>query len=227
MVWGEGVEEPERFTNILETLQPSWRIDNLGMTGFGPDLMLRALEEVGLKFQSDVVIFSIYTDDLRRVHPYYYGMGFWLPRYSLESGKLVSIPYPSLNIFQRTHLFQVFHKQYWKVSRMEYKLTETILLRFIELSNRHHFVPAIIFLPGRLDEVPDKERRQWLGLFAKERGVPFLDLTAPIFEVSRNEAFIEENYHFNPNGHKIVAGELHRFLMEKVIKYLKHSDLTS
>jgi len=120
----------------------------------------------------------------------------------------------------------VLHKIYWKVSRMEYKLMEAILLRFIELSNLHHFVPAIIFIPGTSDTVPDKERRQWLGLFAQEKAIPFLDLSAPIHEVSRNEAFIPKNYHFNPHGHEIVARELHRFLTEKVVKPLKHSNMT-
>lgn len=58
MVLGEGVEETERFTNILEALQQSWRIDNLGMTGFGPDLMLRTLEEVGLQFPARCCYFQ-------------------------------------------------------------------------------------------------------------------------------------------------------------------------
>src|ERR1700730_8325922 len=31
-VFGDGVEESERFTNVLESMQPDWRVDNLGMT---------------------------------------------------------------------------------------------------------------------------------------------------------------------------------------------------
>ena len=109
---------------------------------------------------------------------------------------------------------------------MEYQLTEAILIRFIKISNQYHFVPVIIFIPGTSDTVTDKKRRQWLGLFAQERGIPFLDLTAPIHEVSRNEAFIPKNVHFNPHGNEIVARELHRFLTEKVVKPLKHSNMT-
>ena len=82
-VFGQGVEESERFTNILEIMQPTWRIDNLGMTGYGPDLMLRALEEVGLKSNPDVVVFSLYTDDFRRVRPHYAGIGFKISRFKL------------------------------------------------------------------------------------------------------------------------------------------------
>jgi len=31
--FGEGVEEHERFSNVLEDLRPNWRVDNMGMTG--------------------------------------------------------------------------------------------------------------------------------------------------------------------------------------------------
>ena len=42
--FGQGVEESERFSDVLEQLEPGWRVDNLGMTGWGPDLMLLGLE---------------------------------------------------------------------------------------------------------------------------------------------------------------------------------------
>ncbi len=215
MVLGQGVEEDERFTNILENMEPSWRIDNLGMTGFGPDLMLRALQEVGLQFNPDVVVFSMYTDDFRRVHPYYSGMGYRSPRFTLRSGKLVFIPYPTLNTLERTHLFQVLHKIYWKLFNKEYKLTEAILIRFIELSHLYHFVPVIIFIPGSSEHVNDKERRQWLGSFAKDQDISYLDLSVAIHRVNRNEAYIPKNAHFNVQGHEIVAREIHRFLKEQ------------
>lgn len=32
-VFGEGVQENERFSNVLEIIRPDWRVDNLGMTG--------------------------------------------------------------------------------------------------------------------------------------------------------------------------------------------------
>ena len=48
-VFGSGVEERERFTEVLEWLEPGWRVDNLGMTGWGVDLMVRALETFGEK----------------------------------------------------------------------------------------------------------------------------------------------------------------------------------
>ena len=48
-VFGSGVEASERFTEILEWLEPGWRVDNLGMTGWGIDLMVREIETLGPK----------------------------------------------------------------------------------------------------------------------------------------------------------------------------------
>ena len=195
MVLRQGVKEGELFTNIHEKRVPFWRIDNLEMTGFGPDLMLSALEEVGLQFKPNVVVFSTgYTDDFRRVHPYFSGLGYRSPRFTLRSRKLALKPYPSLNIFEKTHTFQVLHKIYWKLFKMDFKITEAILIRFIELSHLFHFEPVIIFIPGDRDHVNDQERRRWLGRFARDHGIPYLDLIAAIYKVSRNEAFIPKTH---------------------------------
>src|SRR5262249_54013217 len=81
---GEGVEEQARFPELLGAAEPAGRVDNLGMVGFGPDLMLRALETVGLDPPPAVVILAMFTDDPRRVAPPYQGVGFPLPRFALR-----------------------------------------------------------------------------------------------------------------------------------------------
>lgn len=48
-VFGQGVWAEERVTKQLEALQPQWRVDNMGMTGWGIDLMIRAIERHGPK----------------------------------------------------------------------------------------------------------------------------------------------------------------------------------
>lgn len=178
-VFGEGVEEHERFTNILETIQPEWRLDNLGMTGYGPDLMLRALEVVGLDPIPDVVVFSIYTDDIRRVRPYYAGMGFKIPRFKLGSGQLVTVPYPKPDIWDHSYIFQTIRHIYWNYTDALFDLNAAILDRFLELSRIHGFRPVIIFLPGNSDTCNDKKRRAWLQQYSKRYDIPFLDLTNP------------------------------------------------
>jgi hypothetical protein len=216
-VFGEGVEESERFTNALEALQPSWRIDSLGMPGYGPDLMLRALEAVGLKAAPDVVVFSMYTDDFRRVHPQYAGAGFEIPRFKLESGRLVTVPYPTPSFWDQWSLAVAIRYMYWHYTNTEFHLNAAILDRFLQLARLHAFVPAIIFLPGRTDAPIDKKRRAWLRQYTQQSATPFLDLTEPIHQAHRHQVFIPRNWHLNPYGHQLVATALQHFISEQAL----------
>lgn len=217
LVFGLGVQEPERFTNVLEAMQPKWRVDNLGIPGIGTDLMLKVLEGVGLRLRPDVVVFSIYTHAFRRLHPHYVGMGFNIPRFKLESGRLVTISYPELRFWERTHIFQVMRILYLSYSKATWKLHEAILDRFLELAALHSFAPVIIFMPGTADTKSDKERRLWLRQYAERNRTPFMDLSDPIHKAGQDQAFIEGDPHLSPYGHKLVANELRRFLTERVL----------
>ena len=211
MVFGQGVEETERFTEVLESFEPGWRVDNLGMTGFGPDLMLRALEQVGLAVKPDAVVLVMYTDDFRRVHPLYAGVGFPILRYVLRSGKLTSIPYPELAAWQRLHLSVLLRRAIWRFSSAETDLNAAILDRFLRHATDHRFVPAIVFLPGTEDNPGDKRRRSWLRDYSVRTRTPFLDLTDPIHGAA-DPMFIRGNFHLNPAGHKMIAQSLRPFL---------------
>lgn len=214
LVYGDGVEESERFTNVLETLNPAWRMDNLGMVGYGPDLMLRALEVVGLKLKPAVVVFCMYTNDFYRVHPDYAGVGFPIPRYKLESGHLVSMPYPKPAFWERFSLSVAAERILWNDPNWQWDLNQVILDRFEELGDRHSFRKVIIFLPGTADTPGDRKRRSWLKDYASRHTTPFLDLSDPIHKMGK-EAFIENNGHPGPSGHRVVARELDRFLRER------------
>ena len=215
-VFGDGVEESERFTNVLETLKPSWRIDNLGMVGYGPDLMLRALEVVGLKLKPALVVFCMYTDDFRRVRPEYAGTGFLIPRYKLESGRLVSTPYPKPYFWDRLSISVAANKILWNYTNWQWDLNQAILDRFEQLADQQPFQKAIIFLPGTDDTRADQERRSWLRQYASRHATPFLDLSDAIHKMGK-QVFIKDNPHLNPAGHQVLARELDRFLSERVL----------
>jgi len=216
-VFGEGVEESERFTNVLETIRPNWRVDSLGMPGYGPDLMLRALEEVGVKSRPDVVIFSMYTDVFRRVHSHYAGAGFEIPRYQLEDGRLVMIPYPKPRAWDWLNLVVLARRIYWQYTSAGFDLNKAILDRFLEVSRIYSFKPAFTFLPGTSDTHNDKTRRAWLHQYAERAHIPFMDLSGPIHRQGPR-AFIEYNAHYNPLGHQLVASELRRFIDREFLR---------
>lgn len=220
--FGLGVEENERFTDQLEVMQPSWRIDNLGMTGFGPDLMLRAFEHVGLGLKPDVVVICMYTDDFRRVRPFYAGVGYDIPRFKLEHGQLVSFPYPRPRVWHSLHMTEGMQRAYWKYSSAESDLNAAILDRFLELGHVHGIEPGIVFLPNRVDLSQDKQHRAWLRQYSEDRTVPFLDLTDTLLSGGANKVFIRNDWHLNPDGNRIVATSLRSFLAEQVLKQDRH-----
>ena len=214
-VFGQGVEESERFVSVLERLQPTWRVDGLAMPGWGPDLMLRALEAVGLELHPSMVVFCIYADDIRRVNPYYRGSGFRIPRFRMESERLVTTPYLKVRSWEKLHLFQVgkWIDNVLRVKPLDLELNAAILDRFLELAGLHGFEPAIVFLPAKRHFRGDKKRRDWLQQYSESNGIPFLDLTH-VIQGSAGKAFIPRNPHYNPYGHQIVAAALHRLLIK-------------
>ncbi|MCP4255450.1 MAG: hypothetical protein GY775_19015 [Candidatus Scalindua sp.] len=217
-VFGEGVEERERFTNTLETMHHEWRVDSLGMPGYGPGLMIRALENVGLDIHPDVVVFSMYTQDFPRVHPFYSGAGFEIPRFTLESGLLVTVPYPKYHFWDHSRLYHKVRRVIWERTNSEYDLNEAILNRFAKLSKHNNFVPVIIFLPAKGDGHIDKQRRNWLLEYSIRNKISYLDLTEQILVAGSEKYFIKQNDHYNPKGHRVVAYALSNFLSKVVIK---------
>jgi hypothetical protein len=217
MVFGEGVEEPERFTERLERLEPGWRVDNLGMIGYGPDLMLRALEAVGLDPVPDAVLFAVFTDDLRRVVLPYSGAGFPIPRFRLEAGRLESVPYPVLPAWERLRLVQGLLYLYWRYTPATFALNAAILDRFLERAHHDRFAPAILFLPGPQDRADDRRRRAWLAAYAAQTGTPFLDLTDAVRAAGIARSYIPNDPHWSPEGHAVVAEALRPFVAERVL----------
>ena len=212
MVFGVGVEEAERCTEVLEALEPGWRVDNLGMVGYGPDLMLRALEAVGLDPPPDVVVLVIFSHDVYRVAPEVPGVGFPLPRFALRSGRLATVPYPERPAWQRLFLVQGLRYVQWRYTSAAFPLNEAILDRVIELGAQHRFTPALVFAPGPRDWSDDRRRRRWLRAYAERRHVPFLDLTEPVQAAGAEALYLRNDAHWNPEGHRLVARELEGFL---------------
>jgi len=213
LVFGHGVQESERFTDVLQTRNPSLRIENLGMAGYGPDLMLRSLEAVGLKLKPFMVVLCMYTDDFRRVRPEYQGIGFLIPRFKIKSGRLVTVPYPTPNLWNRLYFSVAINKVLWSFTNWEWDLNRAILDRFEQIGDQQPFRKVIVFLPGTSDTPNDQKRRLWLKQYAEHHTTPFLDLSDAINKMGR-QAFLEGDPHFSPTGHLIVARELERFLSE-------------
>lgn len=213
-VFGDGVDADERLTEALESRLPGWRVENLGMTGWGVDSMYRATQWIAPRAKPDIVVLCVYTDDFRRVDPYYSGLGYAIPRFALEDGELRSIPYPNPSRLERMRLWQAWLRLAFDRSGAVWRLHEALLDRFRALSESEGFELVLAFLPGREDTQIDQDRRAWLADYGARRGVPFLDLTDVIHGAGVEKTYIEGNWHWSPTGHWIAAKAIHGFLNE-------------
>ncbi|HSG09911.1 MAG TPA: SGNH/GDSL hydrolase family protein [Longimicrobiales bacterium] len=218
-VFGEGVRAEVRVGEVLESLEPLWRVDNLGMPGWGLDLMVRALEHYGPVIRPNVVVLCFYTDDFRRLHPYYAGAGFYYSKFELVDGRLQLKPRTAPGFFESTRLWQAWMKRYWASRANRYPLNEALLDRFLAQSVELGFAPVTVFLPGRGDNDQDKERRGFLRAWSEENSVPFLDLTEPIHSAGVENAYIQKNWHWNELGHRIAAEQIHALLTSGAVDF--------
>jgi hypothetical protein len=149
---------------------------------------------------------------VRRVSRYYSGVGFPIPRFVLEDGRLETIAYPEPHLWERTRFFQGILYLYWRYTPATFRLNEAILDRFAELSREVRFKLGIVFLPDRQDDGDDRRRRQWLGEYARARRVPYADLTATIQDGGGEKLYLPNDSHWNADGHGLVAERLLEFI---------------
>ena len=160
----------------------------------------------------DVVVLVIFSHDVYRVAPEAPGVGFPVPRFVLRSGRLTTVPYPEQPAWQRLFLVQGLCYVQWRYTSAAFPLNEAIFDRVLELGAQRRFTPAIVFAPGPRDWSDDRRRRRWLGAYAARRHLPFLDLTEPVQAAGAEALYLRNDPHWNPEGHRLVARELQRFL---------------
>lgn len=215
-VFGWGVASRDRLTERLEALEPAWRVDNMGMAWWGVDLMVRALEHLGPKAEPDVVVLAVYTDDFRRLLPYFSGPGIPFQKFERSGNGVVSVPFPYPGFWGRLRLVQAAYEAWWKVNRNRFELNRALLDRFLEDVARLGAAPVVVFFPGRSDTPEDKRRRTFLRHWAATRNVPFRDLTAVIHDAGVDNVYLADDWHWNPAGHRIAAGQLRELLRDVV-----------
>ncbi len=223
--FGEGVQEGERFTDYLQELEPGWRIDNIAIPGYGPDLMLLALEAVLPVARPDVVVVAPSFDDFRRVRPRYSGLGYAIPRLELRDGGLVAVDYPKPKPWERSYLYNGLllalkggNARSAPLSQAEWELNEAIQDSLVALVEAHGAVPVYAYVPGPWTAPAQQRRRDWVIRIAQEHGAAVVDLTDPIQSADPDMVYLPANSHYAAEGHRIVADALHAFLVARVAR---------
>jgi hypothetical protein len=213
MVFGPGVEAEERFTERLERRTPGWRVDNMGMVAYGPDLMLRAFEADGREPPPAVVLMMLLSADLYRVVPEAYGTGYALPRFRLTpAGDLETVPYPEVGWLRRLALVQGVRYGWFRYTRATFPLNAAILGRFAARTREAGAIPLLVFVPPLHERADDELRRRFLAAQAARHALAFLDLTAALRRGGGDRLYLAGDSHWNPDGHAVVAAALHPLL---------------
>ena len=178
--------------------------------------MLRALEAVGVATRPAAVVIAIFSHDFYRVIPEASGVGFPLPRYALQDGALVTVPYPTRPPWMRLALVQGARYGWFRYTAATFDLNAAILGRVRTLGREHGFTPAVVFIPGPRQRFDDRLRRAWLARWCGRAGVPFLDLTDAMDAGGGLRLYLEDDGHWNAKGHDVAAAAL-RPLVQRLL----------
>jgi hypothetical protein len=231
MVFGHGVDDGERFADLLEQRCDHVEFINLGCCGFSADQYVRVLELEGFRYRPDVVILVLCmaNDVTCLVHEQ---QEFWpKPYYRLEHGEPTLVkPRYNFAVFLRnnSYLAEFVCQEYpGLVDRYrrapEWRGGDPLPL-FAALMRRmakecaernvHFLVVPVYWLEAERTEPTNELRRQRAAI--EEAGVVTLDTHTLFAEPVRRgqSVFMEDGLHWNPRGNGIMADFLDTHLRE-------------
>ena len=91
--WGYGVEEPERFSQLLEE-NLGVEVINAGVSGYSTDQELLWYQNEGIKYETDLVILVFTGNDVGDNDRQLVNTIYYKPKFVIENGHLVPTGYP-------------------------------------------------------------------------------------------------------------------------------------
>ena len=91
--WGYGVEESERFSQLLEK-SPDVEVINAGVSGYSTDQELLWYQREGIRYDTDLVILAFTGNDVGDNNQELVSTIYYKPRFVLEGGQLVATGNP-------------------------------------------------------------------------------------------------------------------------------------
>lgn len=208
--FGLHVDNEEAFATVLQReYLPDWELLNLGVNGYGPGQMLLLYEQVGARYQPDVVVMGFYVRGFFRMLKHF--DHYAKPRFRLTDTlelQLTNVPViaPSaLYDLYATGRRQIAGWRYSYLygsvatnisrlrahSRMEdgdgqsWQLMASILRRFRDQVLDAGARPYLLIIPTRLEQYEDSVNEDLDRLArdeAQQLGIPYLSLAQPFIE---------------------------------------------
>jgi lysophospholipase L1-like esterase len=91
--WGYGVEESERFSQLLEKSLDA-EVINAGVSGYSTDQELLWYENEGIKYETDLVVLVLTGNDVGDNERQLVNTIYYKPKFVIDEGRLVLTGYP-------------------------------------------------------------------------------------------------------------------------------------
>ena len=238
--WGFGVEEEERFSDIIQKRHPEWEIINAGMPCYGSDQSLIYLENIGIHYQPDAVLYVLFSNDFTDNSK---SLNCWYkkPYFIIKNGELVlkNYPVPQSEFHEKlarqllkTHVGSLFinvfkilrgetsqadsASHYQSLEERENKLTELIIRRIERFSRKNNINYFQVSMPLSFwftSPETNKKRRQLLEDMAEELSYPHMTLNHTFGNYEGKTKF-DHDSHWNALGNYYTAIEVEAFLQK-------------
>jgi hypothetical protein len=227
--FGEGVADDEVYTEVLDAMLEDTRVVNIAVHGYGTDQQYLRLGRIGFDYDPDLVILAYYkTNAARNVLAF---RDYAKPRFRLSAGRLeldnVPVPAPTdpsvisdppapLSYFGALVRKNLRKAAAYTKSARQWKLTLAILDAALEDTQKRRVPFALVYIPAarpRLSPSPEAAETVLAG-WAAERGVPFLDLRPLFLEMPAEQRGGLYRGHWTPEGHRVAAEIIARWLGE-------------
>jgi lysophospholipase L1-like esterase len=150
---GFGLPKEARFADLIMNHLPSnYEGINMGMWGYSTDQELLVFKEKALKYEPDIVILSMFLDDLYRTRLYSVNDGIYMkPRFGLapnEGVRLLNVPVP--NNHGRSFLLNLVLTGFYKLRNRLEMGSESYERGWLSIFDRTYVKEQGYYLPLRL-----------------------------------------------------------------------------
>jgi hypothetical protein len=233
--WGFGVEQNQRFSEILEARRPDWEIINASVAGYATDQEYLFLKEKGYQYQPDVVLVLMYENDfLGNVSSEH--IGYNKPFFVAKDGSLElrNSPVPAASCRQRIELY-IMGKTYlirriyiggvtfatriasrWKKGPGESGIQEQMEVTALLMKALNKFCGEKGFKLVLAGYGLDKRQTDCIQAVCSSSQIPWIPLDSAL-RAGRQSVTLSGDPHWNQNGHRIVAEAMDAFLRQQGI----------
>jgi lysophospholipase L1-like esterase len=224
--FGVGVDDGERFTDLLARPADSLDVLNLGVAGYGPDQELRLLETHVARYGPDDVLLTIFVgNDLTDIR--YDRLYSWpKPYFTLEAGQLVPRPPRAtwdIRLRTASYLVEFVHQLAPRsfaahaapelASVDSLALFDAIFGRIATVTTRMgaRLLVVLAYPPDQIRGSPSIFARHVAAALDSAK-IPWVDTRATFEGVpdAASALYFAKNGHWNPRGHMLVADAVRR-----------------